>query len=137
MRIRIAWDWGEIFARLDDTPGARAMLAALPIRATASTRGAEVYLSAPLRLRPDGPARQAVEAGTVCYWPEGASIALPFGAAPDARRQAPGHVLGRLEDDPQLLARIRTGHLLTVSRAEEPAGAPSSPARRIPFSDSR
>jgi uncharacterized protein len=122
MRIRIAWDLGEVFARLDDTPSAQAVLAALPLQATASTWGDEVYLSARLPLRTEDNARQVVEPGTVCYWVEGASIALPFGPTPiskagESRLVSPCNVLGRLEDDPRALSRVRRGHLLTVSRA--------------------
>jgi uncharacterized protein len=123
MRIRISWDLGQVFARLDDdTPGSRVVLAALPIRATASTRGEEVYLSASLPLRKEGSFRQRVEPGMVCYWAGGASIVLPFGPTPisvggESRLISPCNVLGRLEDDSRVLGRIRPGHLLTVARA--------------------
>lgn len=122
MRIRISWDLGEVFVNLDDTPTVRAMLNALPIRSTASTWGHEVYLGARLPVRTEDGARQVVEPGTVCYWVEGASLALPFGPTPiseagESRLISPCNVLGRLEGNAEALCRIRAGHLLTVSRA--------------------
>jgi uncharacterized protein len=122
MRIRITWDFGEVFADLDDTPTARAVLDALPIRSTADTWGEEVYLGARLAVQSEDDARQVVEPGTVCYWVEGASLALPFGPTPiseagESRLVSPCNVLGRLEGNPRALGRIRAGHLLTVSRA--------------------
>lgn len=116
MRIRIAWDHGEVFARLDDTPGSRAMLAALPLQSTAASRGEELVLSVPLRVRAGGKTRDDLEPGTVCYWPAGASLALPFGSSA-IHHDSGCQVLGRLEDDPRLLRQVRSGHLLTVTRA--------------------
>jgi hypothetical protein len=42
-RIRIAWGGGAITAELRDTPTVKALLAALPCQASASSWGEEVY----------------------------------------------------------------------------------------------
>jgi hypothetical protein len=84
-KIRIKWPRGELTATLAGTPTAHAVLAALPARARASTWGDEVYfsLAAGVELEPD--AREVVDPGTVCYWVQGASLALPFGPTPVSR----------------------------------------------------
>lgn len=125
MRLRISWDLGEVFARLDDTPTTRAVLAALPLHTTAHTWGDEVYLGARLAVKPEDNARRVVEPGAVCYWVEGASLALRIGQTPlaragESRVVSRCNVLGRLEGHPGALGRIRAGHLLTVARADHP-----------------
>lgn len=119
--IRIKWPRGELTATLADTPTARAVVAALPARARANTWGEEVYfsLAADARLEPD--ARDVVEPGTVCYWVQGSSLALPFGPTPvsrgnECRLVTRVNVLGKLEGDPRLLATVRDGDAIEVSR---------------------
>lgn len=81
-RIRIAWSDGAITVELRDTPTAKAVLAALPCQASASTWGEEVYFELPVTavLEPD--AQQVVDPGTVCFWVEGSALALPYGRTP-------------------------------------------------------
>jgi hypothetical protein len=45
MRICIGFPRGKIFASLQDTPTAQALIDALPIESTASTWGEEVYFA--------------------------------------------------------------------------------------------
>ncbi|OGA66618.1 MAG: hypothetical protein A3F77_13690, partial [Betaproteobacteria bacterium RIFCSPLOWO2_12_FULL_67_28] len=82
-RIRIVAGRVTLEAVLrDDTPGAAALLDALPFESRASTWGEEVYFEAPFSLDLEPDARQIVEPGTVCFWTEGSSIALPYGRTP-------------------------------------------------------
>lgn len=122
MRILIAWTGGEIPARLDNTPTARQVLAALPCESTAHIWGDEVYFSLPVRAALEADARQVVEPGTVCFWVEGSSLALPFGPTPvskgdECRLVAKVNVLGRIEGDPRQLAAIREGDRVSVRQA--------------------
>lgn len=133
MRILISWDHGQVPARLFDTPSGRALFAALPIHANASRRGGELRVSAALSLKHEVGARQVVEAGTLCYWVEGASVTVPLGPGRVTRLPAPCNVLGCLEDAPAALEGIRNGHLLVLSRVAEdgeeaPLNAPNTPA---------
>ncbi|MFF4286063.1 cyclophilin-like fold protein [Streptomyces sp. NPDC001633] len=122
MKIRITWPAGQLTATLDDTPTAAALMAALPVDATAHTWGEEVYFDTGLSpaLEPD--ARQVVEAGTVAFWPPGNALALPYGPTPisegDAPRLAsPCNVLGRIDGDPRALATVRSGDPIRVQQA--------------------
>jgi hypothetical protein len=123
-RIRIVAGKVALEALLrDDSPSVAALLEALPFEARASTWGEEVYFEAPLSLDLEPDARQVVEPGTVCFWTEGSSLALPFGRTPISgadgkpRLAARCNVLGRLTGDPRLLARVKDGQRVRVEAA--------------------
>ena len=121
-RIRVAWAGGAITAALEDTPTARALLAALPVKARASTWGDEVYFELPIRAKLEANARQVVEPGTVCFWTDGNALALPFGPTPisdDARPKLASrcNLLGRITGDCRELGKIRPGEMITVTAA--------------------
>lgn len=122
MRIRITFPKGEIFARLDDTPTAKALKEALPFDSSASTWGQEVYFSAPVSVELEPNAREVVEPGAVCFWVQGHSLALPFGPTPashadECRLVTRVNILGMLEGDANQLAAIKDGDEIRVSAA--------------------
>ncbi len=73
-RIRISWPKGAVEATLEDTPTARALVAALPVNAKAQTWGEEVYFEMPVKAALEEGAKQVVPPGTVCFWTEGNSL---------------------------------------------------------------
>jgi len=107
----------------DDTPGAAALLEALPFESRASTWGEEVYFVAPFSLDLEPDARQVVEPGTVCFWTEGSSIALPYGRTPISgadgkpKLAARCNLLGQLIGDARALAQVRSGDRIRVEAA--------------------
>ena len=118
-RIRIAWDGGEVTADLHETPTSKQLVSALPCAARAQTWGEEVYFELPVKARLEADARQVVEPGTVCFWVEGSSLALPYGRTPASQGDEPRlvtrcNVLGRIEGDPRQLARIKSGASIKV-----------------------
>jgi len=120
-RIRIKWGSGAVSAALDDTPTARALVAALPLKSSASTWGDEVYFDVPVEARLEPGARQIVEPGTVCFWTEGGALALPFGRTPISDDASPKlvsrcNVLGRIDGDCRELGKVRSGDMMTVSK---------------------
>jgi hypothetical protein len=119
-RIRIEWKRGAASATLADTPTARALIAALPLKSSASTWGEEVYFDVPVEAKLEADARQIVEPGAVCFWTEGGALALPFGRTPISEDTRPKlvsrcNVLGKIEGDAQALASVRAGDPITVS----------------------
>ncbi len=111
-RIRIAWPKGAAVAVLEDTPTARALVAALPVKAKAQTWGEEVYFEIPVTAKLEGDARQVVAPGTVCFWVEGGSLALPWGRTPISEGEEPRlltrcNVLGKIDGDARQLASVR------------------------------
>lgn len=119
--IRIEWKGGAVSAALEDTPTARALIAALPVTSSASIWGEEVYFELPVKAKLEANARQVVEPGIVCFWTEGNALALPFGRTPisdDAKPKLVSrcNVLGRIEGDCRELAKIRAGDMITVTK---------------------
>lgn len=120
-RIRIVAGKVALEAVLrDDTPSVAALLDALPFESRANTWGEEVYFEAPLSLDLEPDARQTVEPGTVCFWTEGSSIALPFGRTPMSgadgkpKLAARCNLLGQLIGDARALATVKSGDRIRV-----------------------
>ncbi len=119
-RVKISWPKGAVNATLEDTPTARALVAALPVKAKAQTWGEEVYFEIPVAAKLEAGAKQAVPPGTVCFWTEGSSLALPWGRTPvsegdESRLVTRCNVLGTIVGDPRQLASVRSGDSITVS----------------------
>ncbi len=122
MKICIAFPKGKIFAELRDTPTSKALAAALPFESSANTWGEEVYFSTPLSVKLEKDAQEVVEPGTVCFWVQGSSLALPYGPTPvshgdECRLVTRVNILGALEGDPRRLADIADGDQISVSAA--------------------
>lgn len=124
MRIRISWKGGEVFGKLKDTPTAKQLFAALPCTSRANTWGEEVYFSVPVKTSLEPDATDVVDPGTICFWVQGSSLALPFGPTPvsrgnECRLVTAVNILGEIEGDPRALAAIGDGDSVTVSRVEK------------------
>jgi uncharacterized protein len=119
-RIRISWSQSAAVATLEDTPTVRALVAALPLEAQAQTWGEEVYFEIPVKAKLEPGAKQVVPPGTVCFWVEGSSLALPFGRTPVSEGEEPKlvtrcNVLGKIDGNPRQLASVRSGDAITVT----------------------
>ncbi len=101
-RIKISWPKGAAIAVLEDTPTARALVAALPVDARAQTWGEEVYFEIPVA------------------WVEGRSLALPWGRTPISEGEEPRlvtrcNVLGKIDGDATQLASVRSSDTITIT----------------------
>ena len=119
-RIKISWSKGAANAALEDTPTARALVAALPLKAKAQTWGEEVYFDIPVTAKLESGAKQVVPPGTVCFWTEGSSLALPWGRTPvsegdESRLVTRCNVLGIIDGDPKQFASVRSGDTIAVT----------------------
>ena len=118
-RIRIAWGSGEVIADLRETPTVKQLLKALPSTSRAQTWGEEVYFRLPVQASLEADARQVVEPGAVCFWVEGASLALPYGRTPASQGDEPRlvtrcNVLGKIEGDPRQLRKVKDSESIRV-----------------------
>lgn len=87
--------------------------------AIASTWGEEVYFELPVKAALEADAEQVVAAGTVCFWVQGSSLALPFGPTPasrgdECRLVTRCNVLGTIEGDPRKLKQVKQGDAIRV-----------------------
>ena len=119
-RIRIAWPKGAVSATLEDTPTAHALVEALPANAKAQTWGEEVYFELPVKAKLEASAKQVVPPGSVCFWVEGSSLALPWGRTPvsqgdESRLVTRCNLLGAIDGDPRRLASVRGGDTITLT----------------------
>ena len=122
MKIRIAVSGHAFVVELKDTATSRALLEKLPFESKAQTWGDEVYFSTPVSAKLEADARQVVEPGTVCFWTEGDSVALPFGRTPistDHRPKLanPCNVIGVLQNY-SLLKDVKAGDKVKCSASE-------------------
>ena len=124
MRIRVVTDaTGPVEASLtDESPEtAKAVWEALPIEARANTWGDEIYFGIPVKVGPENP-REVVELGDLAYWPPGSAFCIFFGRTPASRgdeiRPASAvNVFGRVEGDPTVFKKVRSGDTVRIERA--------------------
>jgi hypothetical protein len=123
MKIRISWKSGEAIGALTDTAFAAKLSKVLPSVSTANTWGEEVYFRLPVSAALEADAQEVVPAGTICFWVQGSSLALPFGPTPvsrsgECRLVTKVNVLGQLEGDPRVLASVRDGDEIRVETVD-------------------
>ena len=83
-KIVIASDTLRVNAELNDTDTAQAIIAALPIAASANTWGDEIYFGIPVEADlEDG--REVVDMSDLGYWPPGRAFCIFFGRTPASR----------------------------------------------------
>ena len=119
MRVRISWKSGEAYGFLNDSITARKVSAVLPCSSTVNTWGDEVYFSLPVEAQLEAEAQQTVPAGTICFWVQGNSMAIPFGPTPisrgsECRLVTKVNLLGQLENDARVLRSLRDGDQIRI-----------------------
>ena len=122
---RIRFDFGTLAldAELLDTPTARLIAGALPIKASALTWGEEVYFEIPVAAAREANARAVVSPGEIAYWPEGRCIAIGFGRTPiskadETRLASPCNVFARALSDVKALAAVQAGAKVSVAAVD-------------------
>ena len=120
-KIRITAGSVSADAILDGSATATAVWEALPLAIPGQTWGDEIYFSIPVTAKPESP-RETVEMGDLAFWPLGTAFCIFFGPTPASRgdeiRPASAvNVFGRVQGDPTVFKRVRSGTTVRVERA--------------------
>ena len=111
-------------AELNQSATARQIWDALPIEASASTWGDEIYFEIPVVAAQTADARADVEVGELGYWPVGHAFCIFFGPTPvssgmQPRAYSPVNILGRVLGDATQFKGVRGGAKVRITRDQE------------------
>lgn len=117
----------EAIAELNDSATADAIWGALPLSASGSTWGDEIYFAIPPRLDEDE-AQEVVAVGDLGYWPPGHAFCIFFGRTPasrgdEARPYSPVNVFGHVVGDAKVFKRVPNGARVHIERHEPAKGS--------------
>ena len=110
---------------LNDSPTASAIVAALPICASAHRWGDEIYFGIAVQEDRDPNARTEMEVGELGYWPPGKAFCIFFGPTPastDDQPRAASAVnrIGRVLDDVAPLRNVPDGTEVRIEHGQLP-----------------
>lgn len=119
--IRIIAGDVEVEAELNDSNCSREIAEALPIEASASTWGEEIYFSIDVDC-PGENMQSSVELGDLGYWPPGSAFCMFFGMTPmstaeEIRPASDVMVIGRMTGDLEPLKSVKAGAPVRIERA--------------------
>ena len=120
-KIRMTSGGVTVVARLNDSATADMLWSSLPVTASASTWGDEVYFGVPVDAEEENP-REVVDIGAVSYWPPGSALCLFFGPTPasrgdEIRPASPVNPVGQVVGDPTVMRQVRDGDDVVVEAA--------------------
>ena len=120
-RIKITAGDKVVFSSLNSTRTADLVWDVLPIEASCSIWGDEIYFRTPIEAKEED-SQEVVDMGALAYWPPGQALCLFFGRTPasqgdDIRPASAVNVLGSIEGDPTVLKQVKSGETVVVERA--------------------
>ncbi len=122
--LTIRSEEADLKGDLGEGPTAEEIWERLPFEGPANFWGDEVYFEIPVSVEPEDEARETVEVGDVCYWPQGEALCIFFGPTPASvdekpKAASPVTVVGRISEGLNDVERIKPGETLRVEGAEE------------------
>jgi len=122
-RIRIKAGGVEVEAELLENDTARRIYDALPIEASGSTWGDEIYFTIPVHCDAEEDARAEVEVGDLGYWLAGSGFCIFYGRTPMSTGDNPVaasevNVFGKVLGDPTVLRQVRSGDPVRIEKVE-------------------
>jgi len=122
-RIRITAGDVTAYGELNDTDTAQKIWDALPIEARGNTWGDEIYFAIPVQVGEEN-AQAVVGMGDLAYWPPGNAFCIFFGRTPasqgdDIRPASPVNIFGKIEGDPKVFKKVRSGAAVVVEETDE------------------
>ncbi len=119
--ITITAGSATVEATLNDSLTAVQIWDSLPIEASASTWGDEIYFGITVEGTED-PDHEVVELGDLGYWPPGSAFCMFFGPTPmstgdEIRPASAVNVIGRMSGDIDALKSVPSGASVLIERA--------------------
>ena len=112
----------QVEAELNDSPTAKSIFEALPIKAKGNRWGGEIYFSIPVQAGLETDSRDVLEAGELGYWPTGNAFCIFFGptpasAADEIRAASAVNIIGKVKSDLSQLPNIPDGADVLIESA--------------------
>ncbi len=109
----------EVQAQLNDSPTAKLIAQALPIKGKVQRWGEEIYFSIPVKAELEQESREVVEAGELGYWPPGRAFCIFFGPTPasqgdEIRAASAVNIIGKIIADWSKLTQVPAGANVTL-----------------------
>ncbi|MHC4544296.1 MAG: cyclophilin-like fold protein [Planctomycetota bacterium] len=117
--IKITAGQIQVAAELNDSPTAKSIFEALPIKAKGSRWGGEIYFSIPVEVELEADSRDVLEAGELGYWPTGCAFCIFFGPTPasqadEIRAASAVNIIGTIKGDLSQLPNVPDGALVCI-----------------------
>lgn len=117
--IKITAGQIQVEAELNDSPTAKSIFEALPIKAKGSRWGGEIYLSIPVQAELESDSRDVLEAGELGYWPTGNAFCIFFGPTPasqgdEIRAASAVNIIGKVKGDLSQLPNVSDGAIICI-----------------------
>ena len=117
-RICIKSDSMTVMAEFNHTETAKTIWSTLPLNASASIWGDEIYFSISVNLGLEQ-GQDVVELGDLGYWPPGQAFCIFFGKTPNStdneiRPASPVTVIGKIVGNVDLLKQIELGDSIVI-----------------------
>ena len=121
-KIRITAGDVSATATLNENATAEAIWNALPIEATVSTWGDEIYFGIPVTLAAADDATEVVDMGSLAYWPYGSAFCIFFGLTPASREDeiraaSAVNVFGAIDNDATVFKEVPNGASIKIEKA--------------------
>ena len=120
--IRITAGDVVIEAELNDSPTAKAIAEALPVKARGNRWGEEIYFAIGVTKGLEADSRDVLEAGELGYWPTGKAFCMFFGPTPasqgdEIRAASAVNIIGKMKGDLSPLRSVRSGSTVVIEEA--------------------
>jgi hypothetical protein len=117
--IKITAGQIQVAAELNDSPTAKSIVDALPIKTKGSRWGGEIYFSIPVEAELEADSRDVLEAGELGYWPRGCAFCIFFGPTPaseadEIRAASAVNIIGTIKGDLSQLPNVPDGALVCI-----------------------
>ena len=101
---------------------ATAIWSALPLKGSANRWGDEIYFDVAVKAEEEN-SREAVEVGSVAYWPPGKALCIFFGPTPvsehgEPRAASPVNVFAKISGDPTVFKKVGDGDRVRIEKVE-------------------